>query len=37
MFCIHVVKKALKMRSYINGTIEYSFQGNTVPLKEGFF
>lgn len=37
MFCIRVVKKAQKMRSCINGSVEYSFQGNTVPLKEGFF
>lgn len=37
MFCVRVVKKALKMWSCINGSIEYSFQGNTVALKEGFF
>lgn len=37
MFCTHVVKKAQKMQSCINGNTEYSFQGNTVLLKEGFF
>jgi len=37
MFCIRVVKKAQKTQSCINGSIEYSFQGNTVPLKEGIF
>lgn len=37
MFCIRMVKKAQKKRSCINGSIEHSFQGNTVPLKEGFF